>query len=44
MCKKNYVVIKREKSQFKLYIDDISDVYKAIQKRRPAIPVYETTI
>jgi hypothetical protein len=42
MCKKNYVLMKRKKSQFKLCVDDISAVYKAIQKKRPAIPAYET--
>jgi hypothetical protein len=41
MWKKNFVTLKINKNYFKLYADDISAVYRSINKKRPIIPPYE---
>lgn len=42
MCKKNYVTLRMNKKQHRLFTDDIAAVHTAIRKKRPPVPAYET--
>ena len=40
MCKKNYVLLAKGKRKYKLYAEDISNVHKLIEKKRPKLPKF----
>lgn len=41
MCKKSYVWLAKGKKKYKLCSEDIVEVHKIIQKKRPNIPKFE---
>ena len=41
MCKKSFVGMEKGKRKYKLYSEDIKEVFKFIKKKRPSIPKFE---